>query len=245
MDTNIVKVVAVSDLHGILDFMLPSGDILTISGDICPVSGSHSPTAQMFWLNNYFLPWCDKLIKDEIFKHVVFIAGNHDFVFKKIVYHYPESNFNFILPKNVHYLCDSEVTVKGIRIYGTPWAPTFGRWAYMHDEDILDNIYDKIPPGLDILLSHGPMFGANDTIMERGEKEHLGSKSLRKHILRSCPRWVFVGHIHSGSHNICKNIQMEQSPIHIVNVSILDENYNVGYKATEVMINVNDERSVE
>lgn len=237
----LVKIVAVSDLHGILDFDIPSGDILTISGDICPVRGSHSPTAQMFWLNDYFLPWCDKLIKDGIFKRVVFIAGNHDFVFRKIVYHYPESNFNFVLPKNVHYLQDTEITILGVRIYGTPWTPTFCNWAFMHNEDVLDNnIYSRIPTGLDILLSHGPMYGSNDTIMQYGENEHLGSKSLRKHILRACPRWVFVGHIHSGDHAITKIDSSEGIHTNIANVSILDENYNIGYIPTAVMINVNN-----
>ena len=99
-----MKIVSTADLHGELEFKLPSGDILTISGDICPVRGSHSPTTQMYWLKNHFLPWCDKLIKDSIFKHVVFISGNHDFVFKKVTT-ITSGDFYMNLPNNKrHYL---------------------------------------------------------------------------------------------------------------------------------------------
>ena len=235
-----VKIAATSDLHGELNFKVPVVDILTISGDICPVKGSHNPIAQMHWLNEYFLPWCDNLVKSNNVKHVVFIAGNHDFVFKKVVKHQPESIFNFILPANVYYLCDSGVMLEGIKIYGTPWTPTFGNWAYMHGEQILDGIFDKIPNGLDILLTHGPAHGYNDTILQYASRsaEHLGSTMLAKHIARALPKWVFCGHIHSGNHNVEKMPISLMDNVKLVNVSLLDEDYNIAYKPFETIIQV-------
>ena len=242
-----VKIVSISDIHGELDFHIPSGDILTISGDICPVNGSHSPTNQMYWLKNHFFPWTQSLINSEIFKHVVFVAGNHDFVFKKASIS-TEGDFHLDLPNGVHYLQDSLVELEGLKIYGTPWTPTFGNWAFMQGETLLDSLYSQIPEKIDILLCHGPAFGWNDTIMQYNEKEHLGSTSLRSHIIRTVPRWVYVGHIHSGDHKPTKIPSRFDDRIdgfdttNIVNVSILDENYTVFYKPFVTIITSSEQK---
>ena len=230
-----VKVISISDTHGELLQNLPSGDILTISGDICPVRGSHNPTNQMFWLKNHFLPWTDKLVKDGTFHHVVFVAGNHDFVFKKASTS-TVGDFYLDLPTNVHYLQDSMVEVEGLKIYGTPWTPTFGNWAWMNSEVVLASIFEKVPMGLDILLSHGPAFGWCDCIEQFNETEHIGSKALKDCIIRTMPKWVYVGHIHSGSHIPVSIPSTFDDGIdgfkrtNIVNVAVLDENYEVVYK---------------
>ena len=234
-----VKIVATSDIHGELEFKIPSGDILTISGDICPVNGSHNPTNQMYWLKNHFLPWTDQLIKNNVVKHVVFIAGNHDFVFKKVTTN-TTGDFYMSLPDNVHFLNDSGVELEGVKIYGTPWTPTFGNWAFMTCEEALDNIYSKIPEGLDILLSHGPAYGWNDVILKgpyksySREDEHIGSKSLRKHILRAKPKHFCYGHIHECSHtpliipHINENIERVSETTSNC-VSLLNDDYEIEY----------------
>ena len=241
-----MKIIAVSDLHGELNFKTPSGDILTISGDICPVNGSHSPTTQMYWLKNHFLPWCDKLIKDGIVKHVVFISGNHDFVFKKVTTN-TTGDFYMALPDNVHYLFDSMVEIDGIKIYGTPWTPTFGNWAFMNSEDILDQSYAKIPEGLDILLSHGPAYGLSDVILKGPYKsyddddKHIGSKSLRKHLMRSKPKHMLFGHIHEAEHKP-KDIKsildtdLNSAITTLACVSILNDYYEFEYEPYVITI---------
>lgn len=231
-----IKIVSTSDIHGELDFNIPSGDILTISGDICPCRGSCNPTVQMFWINNKFLPWCSKLINDEIVNHIIWVCGNHDFCGRKFV-NSPGSNFHLALPSNVHYLEDSMVEIEGVKIYGTPWTPTFGNWSYMAAEPVLDNIYAKIPEGLDILLSHGPAKGWNDVILQSypdGSRctDNLGSDALRRHVLRTKCAWLLHGHIHSGNHNITKvltDCEDLTKHINVVNVSLLDEQYEIAY----------------
>ena len=239
------KIIATSDIHGELDFRIPIGDILTISGDLCPVRGSHHPVTQENWVKNHFLPWCKELIDLEIVKSVVFINGNHDFYFEKLMKDSKENAFRETLPKGVHYLRDSMVEIDGIKIYGTPFTPTFGRWCNMLPEEALDQIYSKIPEGLDILLSHGPAYGWNDMIEQYPERcweddKHIGSKSLRKHILRAKPSWTYVGHIHSGSHKVttCKMGEPLVSRIEckIVNVSLLDEDYEKAYSPYQCSI---------
>lgn len=237
-----IKIVSTSDLHGNLIPDLPTGDILTISGDICPVRGSHSPVSQMHWMNNHFIPWIAELLSSGKFKHVVFIAGNHDFVLNSI----KKGNdpfYTLVLPEGAHYLIDNEIEIEGVRIYGTPWTPTFGNWAFMYNESILHNFYQKIPEGLDILLSHGPAYHMNDTILQyperiEGSEEHIGSKALAKRVFEVSPKYVIFGHIHSGSHLPEQHAlgPKYDKTITSVNVSCLDENYNLAYKPFEFSI---------
>ena len=230
-----IKIVAISDLHGFLPENIPTGDILTISGDICPVRETHNPTHQMHWLNNHFFPWCYELINSKIVSYIIFTPGNHDFVFIP-VNKKAGGIFNMQLPVGVHYLCDTFIEIEGVKIYGTPWVPTFGNWAFMQSEDVLNNYFASIPNDLDILLSHGPAHGLNDTIMQRpewsfGSDPHVGSKSLREHIKRSMPKKLLVGHIHSGSHAPEKFYPdpMSEKFVESVNVSLVDETYTATY----------------
>jgi len=235
MNMKEIKIVAFSDIHGYLLDNLPEGDIALIAGDICPVHGSHSPTAQYYWLQNKFIPWCYELLNSNKFKHICFCGGNHDFIFETII---TNSTQYFIKwPENVHYLFDDMVEIEGVKIYGTPWTPVFCNWAFMAKEKILHNYFLKIPEKLDILLAHGPVYGYNDTIIQypertEGRDSHLGSKSLLHRIKEVRPKWYIHGHIHSGNHNIEKvfhNMGDLTAHTNSVNVSILDENYHFAY----------------
>jgi Icc-related predicted phosphoesterase len=230
-----VKIVAFSDIHGYLPENLPEGDIALIAGDICPVHGSHSPTSQHHWLQNKFIPWCYELINSKKFKHICFCGGNHDFVFKSMITN--STQFYITWPDNVHYLLDQDIDVMGVSIYGTPWTPTFGNWAFMGDYGTLERHFKKIPEKIDIVLSHGPMYGYNDTIMQYPERtddrdSHLGSKALLHRIKEIKCSWCIHGHIHSGNHNVEKcfhTLGDLTNYTNCVNVSRLDENYDITY----------------
>lgn len=123
-------------------------------------------------------------------------------------------------------LIDSHIEVNGLKIYGTPWTPEFYRWAFMLEEDDLYQVYDRIPSGLDILLSHGPpnVAGSNiDTVLGDGDR-HCGSLSLTEAIVRTQPRFMFCGHIHTGDH-----IETRFGSTTCRNVSLLNEGYGVEY----------------
>jgi len=221
-----MKIIAISDIHGHLLSNLLKGDTLTISGDVCPVRGSHTPNTQWSWIKYHFLPWCNELIENGIYKDIVFTPGNHDFVF--------QSSKKIVFPKHVHCLIDSMIDIEGVKFYGTPWSTTFGTWAFMKEEDELDFIFQKIPEGIDILLAHGPAFGFGDKVLEWNTLTSVGSKSLLKHVLRTSPKYLCVGHIHSGDHSplIIESINGTTS----VNVSVVNEKYDVYYKPFEFEI---------
>jgi Icc-related predicted phosphoesterase len=231
-----MKIVALSDMHGSMPKFVPDGDVLCIAGDICP-AWNHKVDYQQEWIAKTFIPWASGLIDNETVKDVIFIPGNHDWHFEELYTLKTENEFRKMLPAHIHYLRDSEVIINGVRFYGTPWTPEFCEWAFMKYEGELDKIFEKIPEGIDVLISHGPVHGYNDIV--EGENAHLGSKALLKHVHRVKPSLVFVGHIHSGSHEVTNLLLDEKltKRTSIVNVSLLNEDYQIAYKPFETVLN--------
>ena len=77
-----MKICAISDMHGRLDFNIKPCDILCICGDILPTTIQSLHEWSIKWLIEEFIPWCEKQPCEKVF----FIAGNHDFVFM----HHPD-----------------------------------------------------------------------------------------------------------------------------------------------------------
>src|SRR5262245_5858818 len=82
------KVCLTSDWHGTIPQELPEHDLLVIAGDICPdfmhrrivgrqLRRFNGEQEQLAWLRRRFLPWCEQHCAP-----ILFIAGNHDFVFE-------------------------------------------------------------------------------------------------------------------------------------------------------------------
>lgn len=183
-----MRVVCTSDLHGALPHDFPEGDVLVIAGDVCPI-WNHDRAFQANWLKGDFRDW----LAWQPFEHKIFIAGNHDFVLQSTPTHVLKSWFDPIAV----YLQDEEITIDGVKFYGTPWSPNFGRWAFMADEDDLEIIYSIIPADTDMLISHGPPKGACDLTVNWGN-EHVGSTALRERLAEISVPHVICGHIHEA-----------------------------------------------
>ncbi len=220
-----MKIKVISDLHGIFpdESISDNCDVLLICGDICPTH-NHSRNYQEHWIKTNFSYWC---VFSRI-PYIVFIAGNHDFIFENLPKH------QYMLKNdNVYYLNDTSITINGISIYGTPWTPQFYDWAFMGDETLLASKFNKIPKNTDILLTHGPAFGYNDQILEFNDKRNIGSLALRNVIDNSIIKYHCFGHIHSANHEpiLCKN-NITKS----VCVSYVNERYLPFYKPFEFEI---------
>ncbi len=180
-----IKVVAVSDLHGLLP-AVPACDLLLLAGDICPLR-DHRPAAQAYWLDSDFRRWLRGLPA----RQVVYVAGNHDWIFQEKPHLRPRD-----LP--AVYLQDEALEWEGLKIWGTPWQPRFCNWAFNLDEPDLEAKWALIPAGTDILVTHGPPFGYGDGVPDRKGVRHEGSPSLLRRIEQVRPRLVVFGHIHEG-----------------------------------------------
>ncbi len=64
-----------------------------------------------------------------------------------------------LLQNNVTYLEDSETSIKGVSIYGSPWQPEFCDWAFNlpRKSEALREKWAKIPDKSDIVITHGPV----------------------------------------------------------------------------------------
>ncbi|MBY0525279.1 MAG: metallophosphoesterase [Gemmataceae bacterium] len=208
------KVVAVSDLHGTLP-AVPDCDLLLIAGDICPVK-NHGLAFQADWLNTDFRFWLRSLPA----RQIVFIAGNHDFIFQQ------EPG---LVPRDLPavYLQDSGFEWQGLKIWGTPWQPWFFDWAFNLHEPELPRKWNLIAPDTDILVVHGPPFGYGDGVPSGGGIRHAGSPSLLACIEKLAPRMAVFGHIHEGRG------EWRLGETILANVTILNERYEHVYPPWE------------
>jgi Icc-related predicted phosphoesterase len=174
-----MKIVCISDTHGGHDRMLiPDGDILLHAGDMSKRGREAEIRDFNAWLGT--LPH----------RHKVVIAGNHDFLFES------DPIFAESLITNAVYLNDSEITVAGLRIWGSPITPWFYDWAFnrFRGADIRPH-WDLIPIGIDILITHGPPVNILDNTISG---KNVGCEDLSEAIARVRPRLHLFGHIHEA-----------------------------------------------
>lgn len=125
----------------------------------------------------------------------VFVPGNHDSWLESPM----SKSFKKNLPENVYILIDEEVTIEGIKIYGSPRTPNFGNWSFMHDRSKLHKFWEKVPNDTDIFVTHGPPKGILDLSVDRNNKlEFCGDRSLLTASYRVQPKLHVFSHIHNN-----------------------------------------------
>lgn len=228
-----MKVIGISDIHGHLP-ELPSCDVVCISGDIVPLNIQRNFAASWVWLLTNFTDWANNLDC----KHVVIIAGNHDFIFSECSKLGQDMSVLWKDSPKIHYLQDTSIEIDGKLFYGTPWIPVLVGWAFYADSYQLEDLFSQIPD-CDVLLTHcPPMIGDAGKVLQPGYNygRDFGCEELRKAIKNKKINWVLSGHVHSGDHEVT-NYYCEPNgnshEINIVNVSIKDEDYKVTYKPFE------------
>lgn len=185
-----LKICFFSDPHGFhYEFELPECDIAICPGDISLRGHRHEV--------NSFLEWFDK----QPAKHKVFIAGNHDYWFDKnhprsINYKLEDDSHLDVIPEGIIYLENSDVTIEGIKIWGSPVTPWFHNWAFNMLPEDLETFWDQIPDDADIVVTHGPC--ANTILDKCKSGERVGCPSLTKRIANIRPKILAFGHIHEA-----------------------------------------------
>lgn len=179
---------------------LPGGDIIIHCGDI-------SSQGYKYEIEE-FCKWFDKLN----YNNKIFIAGNHDFLFQE------EADIAYQITKsyNINYLQDTFIIVNDIKIWGSPWTPKFGHWAFMlpANELKLAEKWNNIVPDIDILITHGPAYNNLDQVI--GRYENLGCNLLKNRIQNINPKIHVCGHIHSGYGYKINNT-------HYINAAVLND----------------------
>jgi Icc-related predicted phosphoesterase len=173
-----MRFLCTSDLHGFWDFAgWPEADCLIVAGDFTRYGRLHE------------VDEFNARLASVKCQHKVVIAGNHDWACQEE----PEKVRRIFT--NAHYLCDEAMELDGLRIAGYPWTPQFYDWAYMKPRQDMHIVWDQIPFGIDLLVTHGPPAGKLDWT-SRGE--YAGCEALRDAVERVRPQACVFGHVHSG-----------------------------------------------
>jgi Icc-related predicted phosphoesterase len=172
-----MRFVSVSDLHG--DFVkIPDGDVLICAGDM---TTGHIRNLEYVADCIHRLPH----------KHKILIAGNHDICISQE----RVEALNILRDCGIMYLEDSDTTLHGIHIYGSPWTRVYGLYPFMLPKDKRKEKWKLIPDRIDILVTHGPP----SHILDRNrEGEHIGDYWLRTRIEQVRPDIHIFGHCHEG-----------------------------------------------
>lgn len=181
-DSSRIRVVCISDTHNTQP-SLPDGDILLHAGDLTQSGSVEELNAQIEWLDA------------QPHQYKVVIAGNHEICLdrNKTADEEPAS-INF---RSLIYLNHSSTTLhfgsQDLRVFGSPYTPRHGNWAFQYPRPGPDPWEGNIPEQTDILLTHGPP----KTHLDLG---HLGCQYLLSALwsMKRKPIFLVCGHIHGG-----------------------------------------------
>lgn len=222
-----MKIIALSDLHGNLDKIYDSCDVLVIAGDWSPLYCQHDAISILAWWDKKFIPW----MKQTNTSHTVIIPGNHDLACTLSTFN---DELNIVIKRHkmedkIHFLCHSSVIIDGKKFYGNPNSESPKGWAFSSPY----NVNYDFDEDTDILVTHQPpRFG--DVGYVKQTNREFGSVDLRNKILESNIELNICGHIHTGEHGCHQILLNNNKTARVYNVSILDEDYRVAYKPTVI-----------
>lgn len=199
------SITIISDTHAAhRSIKIKPCEILLVAGDY-----SHQPTEEEFI---DFLDW----IRSQHEGEVVLISGNHD----RFRWKFPSVFFDLINRFKINYLEHQDACILGVSIWGSPVTPPvlpgLNRRFEMTEEN-RQRIWNSIPKGIDIIMTHGPPYG----ILDESQGQRLGCPLLLNKVLEIKPKYHIFGHIHQsyGMH--------QHEGINFINSSIVrDDGYN-------------------
>lgn len=223
-----MKIWCISDTHGKHGFLdIPQDvDMVIHAGDMSNYRDTVRNTNEVL----DFLEWFNSLVH---IKHKVLIAGNHDTSIER------QAVVVKTVLKNGIYLRHESVEIAGLKIFGSPYTPTFGDgWSFNVSRQRLSEYWKHIPFDTDILITHGPPKGVLDlTAADTGSySEQCGCKALLNYVKRIQPKLHIFGHIHPEEN--CHNagiLQIQGCKTQFINAAVVNlrlESHNNGHIIT-------------
>jgi len=210
-----MRITHISDTHNKhnqLNGLLPGGDLLIHSGDISSLGRKSEVERFVKWFNDI-----------DNYAYKIFIAGNHDMTFDREILlrdklaHFEGRDRNDYdtecangkpqwlidmlgmgLTGGTFYLENSSIDIEGIKIWGSPYSPSFGYgWAFNKDRGYdINEVWNTIPMDTDIVITHGPIYGYCDRTSREGL--NVGCADLYHRLNEVQPQLHFSGHIHEA-----------------------------------------------
>lgn len=206
-----MRVWVISDTHnGHHNLKVPTGiDMVIHAGDCSthpiPEINSHEVLRFIEWYESLYIP------------HKIFVPGNHDTSIERGLVTFPD---------NITVLKHDTIVIDGIKIFGSPYTPTYGKWSFMVPRNKLNVYWSVIPDDTDILITHGPPKGILDA---NSYGEHVGCAALKKAVDRVMPKYHLFGHIHEEAGTI---MEYFTHPTKFINAAVCGMMYvyvNDGY----------------
>ncbi len=158
-----------------------------------------------------FINWYDELP----IKHKILIAGNHDAWATK------QYNKDLVKDKDIIYLEHEYIEIEGLKLFGSPYTPTFCDWYFMKDRSKLARYWEVLEENIDILITHGPPKGILDLAYGK-TLEYCGDNALLKKVLEVKPKYHCFGHIHNNEDNKNQGIRIFND-ITFINASVVTD----------------------
>ncbi|KEF57923.1 uncharacterized protein A1O9_05845 [Exophiala aquamarina CBS 119918] len=204
MATRRVRLVCISDTHNQTP-KLPSGDILIHAGDFSNQGTFSELQKTIRWLQQ---TQC---------RTKILVCGNHDitcdvpfyaqhggrFHNKKIEdpqrcidLFYSDPTFIYLNheAKDVRIDFDDD-THALLKVFGSPYSPAKGFWAFGYDPETASQLWSQIPLGADLVITHAPAKGHRDRCSTR---DTAGCDKLLAALSQVRPKIFVCGHIHEG-----------------------------------------------
>ena len=81
------------------------------------------------------------------------------------------------------------------KVFGSPYSPARGRWAFGYSSEQASSIWEKIPLDAEVVITHTPPKYHCDESRDRGA---AGCEILRQNLWRIRPCLAICGHVHEG-----------------------------------------------
>ena len=246
-----MKLLLMSDTHnyGYAIEKLPDADVLIHAGDAC-IKGTEQELTK-------FSNWLDHALAK--FPHVIYVPGNHDRVFNGPGYDEigraicNQRPLGWKGEGQLHLLINQEVTIDGVRFFGSPNTRPIGRhgWRYFLDYDnasaFWTNVAKRDEKPYDVLITHDPPYRVGDKVANNWHHwPFVGCKAIREYVEDRPPLLHVFGHIHEG-HGIYEGRDTtlrtrDDKPVDtvFVNAAIRDEQYDVAFAPILVTLGVID-----
>lgn len=211
-------ILAISDTHGMhnhLKLDLENVDCIIHSGDSTNYYDLYRNEREF----DEFILWYANLPV----KHKILIAGNHD--------GWSMKNYNLEKVKSlgITYLEHEYHEIDGVLFFGSPYTPTFGQWYHMKDRSKLNQYWEVLNEGIDVLITHGPPKGILD-LSENPDREleMCGDKSLLRRVLKTKPKYHVFGHLHNNKECINQGIRVFENTTFINASCVTDGRFDYG-----------------
>jgi Icc-related predicted phosphoesterase len=164
----------ISDTHGLHGrIKLNPGTVLIHTGDVSEYGSEDEVADFLFWFSK------------QPFLYKVFIAGNHDLFLEECT----PAKSKKMIPSDIIYLQNSGIEIKGLKIWGSPVTPYLLGIAFNARQGTeIRKVWNKIPAGTDILITHGPPKG----VLDNG----VGDEELLLQVFKIQPAVHCFGHAH-------------------------------------------------